>query len=559
LKTGLALFETYAELLERRLGDPGDPTHPLSWARAMERDEAEAFPSEGLDFLEGEGIHQDLVPTAYGGNLRSFEQSYALSRALSRRDPSLALSFAMRIWSQLIWLAGSPEQKAWTADYLLNKGGSLCLAASEAEHGADLLSSEVTAEAATLEQGAGFKISGEKWPIGMASRAGAVLVLARTQGLTGYRSLSWYLVDRSRVSSQELLSLPKIKTLGLRAAELSGLRFSGTPVARDALVGAPGSGLESTLKLFQITRTLVPGLAVGAADTALRLASSFALKRQLYGKAITAMPIVRESLLAAYFDLLAADALMLASVRGLHAASHEFSACSLVTKILVPTLTGRAIQTASEVLGARYYLREGYGVGIFQKMVRDQAAIGLFDGSSVVCLGALIGQLSSLLKGPTGMAMVSSAERPERLELRFNLGVPLPEFDPSKLALITRGCDDVCQGMADSPLELELSREWKTRYRALTDRSSSLDARSPEAFSAGREYCTLYAAAACFHLFERNPGNLFFDQTKLTGTVLRLLRPESPVSGGVSQTSFESIFGDPRSYSVLPYSTPDKR
>ena len=117
------------------------------------------------------------------------------------------------------------------------------------------------------------------------------------------------------------------------------------------------------------------------------------------GTSAAAIPYIRDQLTGAYVDLLAAEALMVSSVRGIHQRPEELSVTSLITKIVVPELTGRVLRACADVLGARYYLREGFAEGVFQKMLRDHAVIQLFDGSSGVCLAALTAQLSTLAKG----------------------------------------------------------------------------------------------------------------------------------------------------------------
>jgi alkylation response protein AidB-like acyl-CoA dehydrogenase len=122
--------------------------------------------------------------------------------------------------------------------------------------------------------------------------------------------------------------------------------------------------LELLLKLFQITRMLVYGFALGATDTMLRLATAFARDRLLYRKAAADLPHVREKLIGAWLDLLAADALVRMSARALHVVPEQCSVVSLIAKIIAPELSERAAVASSEVLGARAYLREGPRSGV---------------------------------------------------------------------------------------------------------------------------------------------------------------------------------------------------
>src|SRR5690349_15366144 len=96
--------------LEEHLGDACGGG-PFSWAASVARDEAEAFPVEPLRELHALGMADLFVPRALGGVLDSLEQPLDFGRALSRRDPALALSAAMAIWPQLVWMAGTERQR----------------------------------------------------------------------------------------------------------------------------------------------------------------------------------------------------------------------------------------------------------------------------------------------------------------------------------------------------------------------------------------------------------------------------------------------------------------
>lgn len=272
--TPTALLSSAALQFESLLGDPLDSAHVMSWASAMWRDEAESYPADALELLHSHGISRFHIPAGYGGSLESFEQLFALSRALGRRDPSVGLTAGMQIWSQLIWIGGSAAQQALMRDVLLADLYP-CLAVSEEMHGADVVAGAVTAH----ESGAGIRLNGTKWLVGLAQRSVLALVLARTAGLTGYRGLSWYLVEKSRLAADSCKPLPKIRTMGMRAAEISGLNFDHAELPPDARIGEAGDGLPLMLRLFQITRTLVCGIALGAAETALRIATAFTLQR----------------------------------------------------------------------------------------------------------------------------------------------------------------------------------------------------------------------------------------------------------------------------------------
>src|SRR5205814_543457 len=143
---------------------------------------------------------------------------------------------------------------------------------------------------------------------------------------------------------------------------------------------------------------LIGGMALGAADTALRLALGWGRDRRLYGKPIHDIPAVRTLLLGSFIDILIAECVTVITARALTLAPRRASLWAAVTKYLVPNLSERIVRDASVVLSARSYLREGVGDGIFQKIARDMAITSIFEGTQLVQLSMIASKLAQLVR-----------------------------------------------------------------------------------------------------------------------------------------------------------------
>jgi alkylation response protein AidB-like acyl-CoA dehydrogenase len=379
---------------EEGLGDPRGEG-PLSYAAAAARDRDERYPHEAIDHLARLGAHRLQIPAAEDGALQSLEQLIAGSYAIGRRDAAVSLSGGLQMWSQLVWMAGSEAQRR-ALRALVNENHGVCLAASEPDHGADLLSTACRA----AEAGSSYVLHGEKWPIGCASTCRAALVLARTRPERGPRSLSWFFLGPDALDRPECRRLPKVPTVGMRASDVSGFAFDGLTIDRDSLVGAEGAGLELAIKLFQLTRPLVASLALGPGDTALRIAAEFAAARRLYGRTAAELTGVRRALVRAWVDFTIAEIVAVTTARGAHVDPKGLTAGSLVAKIVVPSLVHTAVDHAARVLGARALMRD-HALGTFEKMLRDQRVVSVLDGSTEVCVQSLATQLPVLLRRST--------------------------------------------------------------------------------------------------------------------------------------------------------------
>lgn len=513
-----------AEELERFLGDPLNPEEVLSFKRAVESDEREEYPEEACALLNRRGCNRFYVPHALGGRLTSYEELYALVRAVSRRDMTVGITHLMTYVACCpAWVAGSPEQQRALAG-LVESGRQVAIGLHEEAHGNDLLACEV--EAKRVENG--YRLSGEKWVIGNPKRGAALIVYARTASAGGPRGFSLFLLEKRKLPASSYSYLPKFKTHGVRGHEMGGIRFHDCFVPDEALLGGTGGGLEIALKSSQITRTLVTATCLGAADTALRATLDFARSRRLYGNTVFDIPHARGSLTDAFLDLLIASCLAASATRALHVAPEQMSVIAAVSKYLVPTAVDQLIRNVSVVLGARNYLREGHWWGIFQKLVRDTPIASVGHYSSVINLSHLAAQLQQLSKHHARSGSPGS-EGERRLAAIFSLKEPLPAFDPSRLSLNGRGRDDILQGLELSLPALErlgsspdVEREVLEKIIALTCETvaaARLDGQaladgvarygrsfddSPERFELAKRYCLLHAAAGCVHLWVYN-------------------------------------------------------
>ena len=477
-----------AEALERKLGAPDF---------SLEADEREEFPADAIATLQQAGYCDYLVPMALGGKLTSLDEALFLQRCVARRDLTVAIALGQSfLGSVAVWLAGSAAQQARLAA-LLRRGGLAALALTEEEHGSDILASEVRATAA-------HALSGRKWLINNGSRAEAFTVFARTSAEGGLSGFTCYLLEKPNAGYR---ALPKLRTHGIRGADISGFELQDAPAEP---IGAIGSGAELVLKGLQITRAGCAAFSLGAADTALRLALDFAVHRSLYGARVIEIPHARALLATAFVDLLLGEAAALGALRAVQAAPAQLPLWSAAVKYFVPSICERAIQKAGVVLGARHQLRSGP----FQKLVRDASVVSLFDGSTAVALDTVGIQLLRLSADP-------SPDRDETLRAVFSLGTSLPPLDYAQFELLNSGRDDLTQG-APGAAAPDIGAAPTTAgplYRHLAQLRADVAAlprekrkRSPELFAMAERYCALHAAASCVQLFRHNQIDTFFNQ-----------------------------------------------
>ncbi|ROQ67124.1 alkylation response protein AidB-like acyl-CoA dehydrogenase [Streptomyces sp. 840.1] len=504
-----------AEELDRFLGDPGDPARPFSHTRCVELDEKEEFPADICRQLEEWGLTDYYVPVEHGGRLRSYEQVLQLMRTVARRDLTVAVGHGKTyLGGVCVWVSGTPEQaRRLGAD--IRAGVPVSLGLTERAHGSDLLAGEVTGAV----EADGWLVSGEKWLINNATRGSVFSLLTRTDPAGGPRGFSVLLVDKRKLGPGSYRHLPKVRTHGIRGADISGIAFDGARVDREDLVGTEGGGLETVLKALQLTRTMCASLSLGAADHGLRIAVDFAEERELYGRHLIDLPQARSVLSTAAADVLLHEALAVFAARAVHTQTDELSVTAAVTKYLLPSGTEAVLAALTRVLGARAFLKGVYAGGMFQKIERDHRIVGLFDGNTLVNLNSLINQFRSLVRGRrrgTGDSAGAVAA--------YDLSAPVPALDPARLSLVARHGSGVLAGLDASVAELSrragenpalrgavesaerLVAVERRVHAEMESRQSPAGEVEPEVFDLARRYTLCYAGAACLGLWLHSSG-----------------------------------------------------
>ncbi|UMP06811.1 acyl-CoA dehydrogenase family protein [Amycolatopsis sp. EV170708-02-1] len=415
--------------METVLGNPEDRCLEFGYARLAALDHSGEFPHDVCRHLDELGLGRYYVPAPHGGLLTSYETTAHMVRMLARRDMGVAVAHAKTyLGAVCVWLAGNRSQAA-SLGRMITAGVPVSWGLTERDHGSDLAGGELVAE----KTGTSYRLRGEKWPINNATRCGVMCVLARTDPRGGPRGFSLFLVDKSTLLGS-YRCLPKVRTLGNRCADVSGIVFCDAEVPADTLIGPEGSGLETVLKGLQVTRTLCSALSLGSSDHALRIAVDFLEKNSRNGRPDIDLRRARRTIALAYADHLLSEALSVVAVRAVHTLTSELAVIAAVAKYLVPTRTEAAIARLRRFMGPAALYQEGRRRGCLGKVERDHRVVSLFDGNTVVNLHSLISMFSLLARARDKRL----APDHEGLAACCELSRPIPRAELGKLALIPR-------------------------------------------------------------------------------------------------------------------------
>jgi alkylation response protein AidB-like acyl-CoA dehydrogenase len=500
---------------EQFLGNPQSENTVFSYKNSLIYDRQEAFPNKICQQLNAFGLQKYYVPAEFGGALNDYQQLLMLMRLVARRDLTVAIGHGKTyLGAVCVWVGGTPEQ-ATSLGQVICQGGIVSLALTERGHGSDILANELSA----TESDGGFCLNGEKWLINNANRSHCLTVFVKTSQKGGSRGYSIFLAEKEQLSPSSYTCLDKIKTHGIRGADISGIQFHDAWVASTALVNKLGYGLEIMLKSLQITRTLCSSLSLGAADNALRVVSKFAFNRQLYNKSLSDLPHARQILLNSFADHLICEVLGIASVRAIHLLTEQMSLVSACAKYFIPTRVDTMIEQLGILLGARAFLLEEYEYGRFQKLERDHRLVGLFDGNTLVNLQMIINQLKSLAQ--------FRQQFNTQLDIRgvdlFTITHQLPTWNRERLSLTTKGQDTILNNFFSVAKQIEVEVDQTSPHmqaiqyylRQLIAEINRFDDEvlktdwminsiPTQCFSFAQRYSILYAASACTQMWFYN-------------------------------------------------------
>ncbi|MEU8389531.1 acyl-CoA dehydrogenase [Micromonospora sp. NPDC048843] len=495
-----------ADRLERLLGDPADADNPFGFAATLAADEREEVAPGAEQALTAYRLNAEFVPVAEGGRLDRADELVDVMRVLYRRDPALGLGYGAStlIAATNVWAAGDAAQRRAAAGLLL-AGRRIAVAYHELAHGNDMAATEMSAR----RDGDRLLLHGRKEVVTNVARADALVLFARTDPAPGRRSHSQLLVDRAALPAGRHRELPRFRSVGMRGVQLGGIEFDDCPVDPASLLGAPGQGLETAMRSFQLTRTALPAMTTAVLDTGLRVTLDHVLRRRLYGRTAADLPVLRALLAGAFADLLLCEAIASAGLRALHLLPDQTSVYAAAVKYALATTLLDTMGQLATVLGAQFYLRDGEHA-IFQKLARDLKPVAFGHVSRAACQMTILPQLPLL-------ARRSWRDADPALDDVFRPGAELPPLDLGALRLSTSGRDRVLPslpaGLSDlgSDPELrgvrELAELFAGRFRRLTGECAALTPRElafpadATAYDLTGHYVTVFSAACGFGLW----------------------------------------------------------
>ena len=285
--------ETIAAIREQflRYAEAEIAPHAQAWHQRNE-----LIPAEIVQQLAEMGVFGLTVAEDRGGSGLGKIAMCVVSEALSGGYLGVgSLGTRSEIAAELVGLAGTEAQKQqWLPG--IASGAILPTAVfTEPNTGSDLGSLRTRA----VRDGDFYRVTGAKTWITHGSRSDLMTLLVRTDAAAaGYRGLSMLLAGKPRGTPDDPFPAPgmtgtEIRVLGYRGMKEYEIGFEDFRVPVSGLLGGEeGQGFKQLMQTFESARIQTGARALGVAQNALELATTYATERNQFGRPIMAFPRV---------------------------------------------------------------------------------------------------------------------------------------------------------------------------------------------------------------------------------------------------------------------------
>ncbi len=351
----------------------------LTKEKILEYDQKEIFPEAVIREMLGPDIGLQLlfVPEPYGGMGGGARDCCAVTREMSGVCLGIATAFfAIQLGADPLMVGGTAAQKEKWLGAIAEGDTLVAYAVTEPGAGSNVAAITAKAEPVTGDGGeiTGYVINGTKQFISNGGYADFITVLANApEGPT------FFVVEKGTEGFVQGKSEEKH---GIRASNTSALSLTDVFVPRENLIGGvPGKGLKQANKVFGYTRLMVAAMALGAGESAMKIAIPYARERiqfnaplcekQGYTHKLIVPHMVRLEAASAYIDEIA--------IR-LDAGESDLQVEGSIAKLFASEAANRAADDAMQALGGYGYISE-YEV---EKIKRDVKITCIYEGTSEI-------------------------------------------------------------------------------------------------------------------------------------------------------------------------------
>ncbi len=356
-------------------------------ARAADIDRSEQYPWDNIALLKDAGLLGMTIPTAYGGQGRSWLDAVLVIEALSATcsvTGRIAVETNMGAISAIM-AYGSEDQKKMAATMVLD-GDKPAICITEPEAGSDASGMTTRAD----RRGNRFVVNGKKHWITGGGVSRLHLIFAKVfdekgdeEGVGGFLAV--------RDETQGLKIVKREPTMGLRGIPEAEIAFEDMELPPSALVIPPRGlrkGFADLMNAYNSQRVGAATVALGIADGAYRLALEWSGKREQFGRPINEFQGLQWKLADMSIKLAAARALVYGAARSGEGGFPDMLLAAQA-KVFTSENAIAIVNDALQFFGARGYSRNLP----LERMARDVRMFTIGGGTAEVLRNVVAGAI----------------------------------------------------------------------------------------------------------------------------------------------------------------------
>jgi alkylation response protein AidB-like acyl-CoA dehydrogenase len=367
------MFE-FTEEYEPLLREVREIAEKVVKPRAREIEESDEFPLDMANRFFKEGYLQILIPKHLGGMGKDITTFCIISEEIAKVSASMALLLIVQSVGTLpLLLFGNDYQKTECCSKIPKDRLIMAFCLTEPLAGSDVGSMQMTA----TKEGSRYLLNGKKSFVTNGGVADKYIVFAKTNPPRGRRGISAFVVDKG---AQGMTFSSKDDKIGMRGIPSCSISFKEVPASNMHLIGEEGDGFKIAMETLNRSRPAIGAQALGIAESAMEIATLFAMRRRQFGKPIAKLEGMQFMLAEMATMMESAKALVYKAAWHLDKDLPHATKYSAMSKFFASDVAMKITTDAVQILG-------GYGClksGNLERTMRDAKITQIYEGTNQV-------------------------------------------------------------------------------------------------------------------------------------------------------------------------------
>jgi alkylation response protein AidB-like acyl-CoA dehydrogenase len=367
------MFE-FTEEYEPLLREVREIAEKVVKPRAKEIEESDEFPLDMANRFFKEGYLQILIPKHLGGMGKDTTTFCIISEEIAKVSASMALLLIVQSVGTLpLLLFGSDSQKTECCSKIPKDRMIMAFCLTEPLAGSDVGAMQMTA----TKEGGRYLLNGKKSFVTNGGVADKYIVFAKTNPPRGRRGISAFVVDKG---APGMTFSSKDDKIGMRGIPSCSISFKEVPASNKHLIGEEGDGFKIAMETLNRTRPAIGAQALGIAESAMEIATLFAMRRRQFGKPIAKLEGMQFMLAEMATMMESAKALVYKAAWHLDKGLPHATKYSAMSKFFASDVAMKITTDAVQILG-------GYGClksGNLERTMRDAKITQIYEGTNQV-------------------------------------------------------------------------------------------------------------------------------------------------------------------------------